>query len=467
MAGRADIENLLKLVNSSAQEALALYENQGLDLPLLSSTASHPLDVADDSLDLRKVIRVLEGACEQLCSTLAPPVHTVVNRGQNLDWLCLLVVIESRVADALAGHDKGVHVDVLSKSVGIESGKLGRILRLLATKHIFSEVKPDVFANNRLSLVLQSSSDASYLTMCHTTLAPRAVSILYDNLTNPGSALSYNPKDSPYMQAVKDEGIDGTFFDWLKAHPEKRETFGRAMLGLGKVMGQLSVLHPIPSDFPWSDVSTVCDVGSGVGAFSLPLAKAFPHLKITLFDLPETIGQAMEHWSQHLPDAKAPGEVDFVGGSFFDEIPVTNQDVYYVSFAIPSSKKFFQHFPSFFQFRNVIHNWPDVQALQILGAVKKAMGPNSRLLIHDHVIAHINQTELEAARVEPAPSPLLPNYGAGSQRTYYQDITMLIMYISKERTLDESVALASAVGLRLEKVWDLAESSLLEFKVME
>lgn len=61
--------------------------------------------------------------------------------GQNLDWLCLLVAIEAKVADALSGHDEGVHVNDLSKSVKIESGKLARILRALATKHVFLEGK--------------------------------------------------------------------------------------------------------------------------------------------------------------------------------------------------------------------------------------------------------------------------------------------------------------------------------------
>ncbi|KAG5723110.1 Sterigmatocystin 8-O-methyltransferase [Termitomyces sp. T112] len=441
MAGKAHIESLLKLINSSARDALAQYEKHNVEVPLLSSTASHPLDTTDETLELRKAIRVLEGACGQLCTALAPPSHTIVNMGQNLDWLCLLVVIEAKVADALSNHDEGVHVRDLSKSVGIESGKLARILRALATKHVFLEVEPDVFANNRLSLVLLSSSDVACLTLCHTTLAPRAASILYDNLSNPKSAASYDPKDSPFMQVVKDEGIHGTFFNWLKAHPEKRETFGRAMLGLGQVMGSLSVLH----HFPWSNFSTVCDVGSGVGAFSLPLAKLWPQLKITLFDLPDTIGHATEHWAQRFPQAQAHNQIDFVSGDFFVSIPIPNQDIYYL--------------------RNIIHNWPDVQALQILGSVRKAMGHNSRLLIHDYVLSHVNQTELETAEVERAPYPLLPNYGAGSARTYYQDMTMLVMYISKERTLNESVALASTVGLQLEKVWDLAESSLLEFKV--
>ncbi|KAG6815854.1 hypothetical protein H0H87_010745 [Tephrocybe sp. NHM501043] len=139
MAGRAYIETLLRLVNSSAQDALAQYEKHGFEVPILSSTTSHPLDTSDESLELRKAIRVLEGACEQLCSSLAPPIHTIVNKGQNLDWLCLLVVIQAGVADALSGHDTGLHVNEISKSVGIESAKLARILRALATKHVFVE----------------------------------------------------------------------------------------------------------------------------------------------------------------------------------------------------------------------------------------------------------------------------------------------------------------------------------------
>ncbi|KAG6877979.1 hypothetical protein C0992_008836 [Termitomyces sp. T32_za158] len=68
--------------------------------------------------------------------------------------------------------------------------------------------------------------------------------------------------------------------------------------------------------------------------------------------------------------------------------------------------------------RNIIHNWPDIQACQILGSVRKVMGHNSRLLIRmiqfvldlqwlmvisldDYVLSHVNQTELEAARVKP------------------------------------------------------------------
>ena len=40
---------------------------------------------------------------------------------------------------------------------------LARILRLLATNHIFVEVSPDVFANNRLSSVLDTKKSVEEL----------------------------------------------------------------------------------------------------------------------------------------------------------------------------------------------------------------------------------------------------------------------------------------------------------------
>jgi hypothetical protein len=70
-------ESLLELILSSAQEAMAIYKSTGNGVPSLD--AVHPLDSSLNVLALKKAIRTLEGACEQLCSTLAPPGHTILN----------------------------------------------------------------------------------------------------------------------------------------------------------------------------------------------------------------------------------------------------------------------------------------------------------------------------------------------------------------------------------------------------
>lgn len=60
------------------------------------------------------------------------------------------------------------------------------------------------------------------------------------------------------------------------------------MLGQNEMMGASAVLH----HYPWDSISSVVDIGSGIGTFSTTLAKMFPHLKITNQDLPEVLLEA-------------------------------------------------------------------------------------------------------------------------------------------------------------------------------
>jgi hypothetical protein len=74
-AARSKLDTLLALLNSAAQEAIAEYENMG-GVP--STDSAHPLDAKPPTVALRNALRILEGACEQLCTTLAPPAHTLL-----------------------------------------------------------------------------------------------------------------------------------------------------------------------------------------------------------------------------------------------------------------------------------------------------------------------------------------------------------------------------------------------------
>ncbi|KAJ7595125.1 hypothetical protein C8J56DRAFT_885533 [Mycena floridula] len=120
MTSKETVAALVKLISHSAQLALAEYEDTGVDLPSLTSQGSHPLDSAQDTLSLRKQIRILEGACEQLCSMLAPPVHTMVNSSQTAS--------EAKITDILSENPAGLHMSKLSKIVKMDPGELDRIL---------------------------------------------------------------------------------------------------------------------------------------------------------------------------------------------------------------------------------------------------------------------------------------------------------------------------------------------------
>jgi len=65
-------------------------------------------------------------------------------------------------------------------------------------------------------------------------------------------------------------------------------------------------------------------------------------------------------------------------------------------------------------------------------------------------------------KLNQAPIPLLPNFGAGRVQTHYLDIAMLTLFNTKERTLEDYVKLVEVSGFNLIKFWDLGETSLLE-----
>ena len=79
MSGETQLEALLEIITASARQAIAEYKKGGNDVPTIHSKTYHPLDSAIDTVSLKKAVRLLEGACQQLCASLAPPQHTLQN----------------------------------------------------------------------------------------------------------------------------------------------------------------------------------------------------------------------------------------------------------------------------------------------------------------------------------------------------------------------------------------------------
>lgn len=52
---------------------------------------------------------------------------------------CIRVAIQGRISDILIDYPQGLSVTELAKKTGIDSGKLRRVLRALATRHCFRE----------------------------------------------------------------------------------------------------------------------------------------------------------------------------------------------------------------------------------------------------------------------------------------------------------------------------------------
>ncbi|KAG1883859.1 S-adenosyl-L-methionine-dependent methyltransferase [Suillus subluteus] len=436
------LEALLDIINSSARQAIAEYKNTGHGVPSADATTFHPLDSATDTIALKKAIRLLEGAYHQLTAILAPPQHSVMNLVFNYNWACTDVAMQARIADVLDKHPEGLGVDRLAEAVNLDKSKTARVLRALSLMGCFKEVERDVFANTRLSLILKSTNNTRYFVALHTQMISKYAAVLYESMTDEEFAYSNELDKAPRVLAYRKEGMKANYFQAMKDDDEKRELYHRSMLGQNETVGGSAVLH----HYPWDNISSVVDIGCGIGAFSTPLAKMFPHLRITDQDLPEVLLEAQNVWKKNAPEALLDGRVEFVPLNFLEDVPVAGKDVYYL--------------------RHVIHDWHDHEATIILRNIRKVMGPNSRVLIHDCVILRtLQEPGFGTDGLSAAPEPMLPNFGAGAHIPYQMDMTMWLAHNSKERTLDEVKILGASVGLVFIQVYDLVDTMVMEFRI--
>ncbi|KAA1475128.1 S-adenosyl-L-methionine-dependent methyltransferase [Dentipellis sp. KUC8613] len=436
-----EIHTLLKLIASSANDAVAIWEREAGSIPSLdeaqpdSNCASNP--------DLLRSVRSLEGACFQLCSTLSPTFITLFMKGiAPLDAACIRVAVEAKIPDVLEHHPGGLPVAEIARHTGLPANKLSRILRVLSLKHCFREVSKDTFANNRLSIALRSSAPLSDLIhWFESVCTPLAWNNLYDALMDPANGPSEEPTVCAFSWGAKD-----TCFGHLQKHPGESERFGRAMTAIQ--MGAVQDFYPIgslPPDASW------CDVGGGVGGVLIPIAQAYPHLRLTLQDQPHVIEEGKRHFEQTCPAALQDNRVSFVPLDFFKESPVPEQDIYYM--------------------RMIVHDWPDAACVQLLTNVRRIMKPTSRLLIQEYVLTDSVAESTDADQGDPklpgvvdAPKPLLRNYGAGGIRPFLMDLNMMTLNNARERSLEEIIHLGNSAGLEFVKFWDCVEMSIVELK---
>ncbi|KAK7027234.1 hypothetical protein VNI00_015323 [Paramarasmius palmivorus] len=434
--------NLTSLITSAVQSLIST----GHPILSLNSVETTPFDSSGPeslSPEVIQAITTIEAACAQLVYTVSNPGSTLLTKAlAHNESACLAVVTNAKIADLLANEPEGIPVGDLAGRAGFEDAdKLGRIMRLLATRHVFREVAPGVFANNRLSKKLVSSDPTSDIVSLLTNESLLASAYLHESVTQEGQEIPFKRATGhAFFDYYKTVG--STFFDHyedinLIANQDKGkkqgERFPRAMIGWGDITGK-GFLQKV---YPWSSLPPnvkVCDIGGGNGHVTMGLMRAHPHLKIVLQDQPQVIEQAKVFWQQHHPDAVHTERIAYVPFDFFKDPAAPGCDVYYI--------------------RSILRDWPDAESLLILQNVRKSMSPSSRLIIHD--------TVLRPSTTGSAPPPLLPNWGAAKARTYELDMTMMNLLGAKARTLDEFKVLCDKANLRFERIYEAGETDLVD-----
>jgi len=304
------------------------------------------------------------------------------------------------VADALAeGPREGAEV---ASATGADPGATFRLLRALAVLELVTHRPDGRFELTPVGACLRSDAPDSV----------RSWALLWGGpmMWRPWGALTDCVRTGEMAPKLLD-GVEGPF-ELMKAHPEDREHFDRAMLELTRGVAAL-----LPGAYDFSGARTVVDVGGGFGALLPPTLRAHPALRGVIFDLAECADGARKAIAEEGLDSRC----EFVAGDFFHAVP-RGGDVYLV--------------------KSVIHDWDDTKSRTILSRCREAMSADAKLVLLEWIV----------------PDRVGPN-DAGIVGT---DLNMLVMVGGQERTEAEYRALLASAGLRTTRVIPTRAMSLIE-----
>jgi hypothetical protein len=191
-----------------------------------------------------------------------------------------------------------------------------------------------------------------------------------------------------------------SFFEYMAAHPEAGRIFDEAMTSLSHEEAQA-----VADAYDFTRFHHVVDVGGGHGTLLVTLLKRHPAMRGVVFDQPQVIEQA----EGILAVEELGRRCGLESGDFFSAVPAGG-DSYLLKY--------------------ILHDWDDAHAVSILASCRRAIRPDGTLLLVETVV----------------PGPGEPHFAK------LQDLEMLVLFASRERTRDEFSQLLSQGGFRLEQV---------------
>jgi SAM-dependent methyltransferase len=294
----------------------------------------------------------------------------------------LYVAAELGVAEVLAdGPRSGAEI---AAAVGVAPGPLVRVLRGLVIDDVLAEEDDGRFALTPVGACLPALRGSA---QARADLYYRAAPGLLDAVRAGGTAF---------------EHVYGEpFFGHLEHDAAHQAAFEASMAGRSA-----QEARDVVDAYDFTPFRRLVDVGGGRGVLLGAVLAAAPELHGVLVDREPVIPAARAHL-----DAAGVGDrAECVPGDFFDSVP-EGADAYLVC--------------------RVLHDWPDADAARVLAACRRAMTPDSRLLVVDAVLP---------VRAHDAPAVIR------------MDLHMLLLFGARERTEHEFRTLFAASGFELQDV---------------
>jgi hypothetical protein len=289
------------------------------------------------------------------------------------------------IADLLA---KGpASLGYLEEKTGADPDGLERLLRAAVTLGFVVYAEGQYRATARLEVLRED--------------APTSLKYLAIGLAGPSQ---WGPCGR-LPEAVKTGAVQSTaalgrpVFEHFAANPQEAADFMRFMQAASESV-QAEVLRLLDL----SGATCAVDLGGGNGALLCALAKANPHLKGVVYDLPHSHDAGLAF-------AAAKGLADRItieSGDFFASVPAA--DVYLMKW--------------------ILHDWDDSSCVKILSNCRRAIAGQGRVVLVEYRLGEISD----------------PGRGA------LADLHMLAVTGGRERTAAQYGQLLDAAGFRLKSV---------------
>jgi hypothetical protein len=308
-------------------------------------------------------------------------------------WISQAITVAADLGLADAVAEAPLSVNALAARVDADPDALRRLMRALISCGIFRQRRDSRYELNPLGDTLRSTSPISMAGLARWvgSRQHREHWSLLANAVSTGKAI---------IPELRGMGV----FDYLGEEPELAEVFNQAMTNLSQ-----SAVAPIVHAYDFSGYPTIVDVGGGHGELLAAILAATPAARGVLYDLPQVVVGAPPLLHEH----DVADRVRIAEGSFFDSVP-GDGDAYIL--------------------KNVIHDWPDHDAVQILRNVHAAAGAATTVLLIEIVIPEHHRESIGK----------------------WTDLEMLLASAARERTAAEYHHLLEQSGFQMMRVVETA-----------
>jgi len=279
-----------------------------------------------------------------------PPILAFKLSTQLWETQALHVIAKLKVADYLANGAKPI--EDIAKHVNAHPERLYRLMRWLASREFFYEVKYRVFRNSPQSAVFR---------MDH----PNSMNSFFRMLAEHGSDAWAKVGDAVIVSEDKRTSFqiahNETFWDWMRRHPDIEIRFSEGMAAIDH-LGRVA----ISTDFEWSKYKRIVDIGGAYGSALAGVLLQHPGMTGVVVDQPLVVDRAKEFWNKQRPNdwKLLNNRLTLQYGDFFD------------ASTLPKAEA-----GDLWMFGQIFHDWPDDAVLKILTATRTAIGNDDATVV--------------------------------------------------------------------------------------